>query len=92
MPCLYRICMRHPRLAMRNTLARLPRGALRCYLQVPSAATVYCQPIQLRCSNALGFSVEQANRWRWRPDYEGVELACNRSAAASLVSMAAATP
>ena len=41
---------------------------------------MYCQPIQIRCSNALGFSVQQANRWRWRPDYEGVELACNRSA------------
>ena len=44
---------------------------------------MYCQPIQLRCDNALGFRVEQANRWRWRPDYEGVELACNRCAPAS---------
>ena len=47
-------------------------------LQVPCAATVYCQPIQMRCSNALGFNVEQTNQWRWRPDYEGLDLAGNR--------------
>ena len=46
--------------------------------QVPCAATVYCQPIQLRCSNALGFNVVQTNQWRWRPDYEGLDLAGNR--------------
>ena len=47
-------------------------------VQVPCAATVYCQPIQMRCSNALGFDVEQTNQWRWRPDYEGLDLADRR--------------
>ncbi len=47
-------------------------------LQVPCAATVYCQPIQMRCSNALGYNVEQTNQWRWRPDYEGLDLASNK--------------
>ncbi len=48
------------------------------FVQVPCAATVYCQPIQMRCSNALGFDVEQTNQWRWRPDYEGLDLADRR--------------
>ena len=71
--------MGSPRLAIRRALLKPRHATLISDLQVPSAATVFCQPIQLRCSNALGFNVEQANRWRWRPDYEGVELACNRS-------------
>ena len=41
---------------------------------VPAAARVWCQPIQLRVGAVLGFDCGQANRWRWRPDYEGVEL------------------
>ena len=61
-------------------------------LQVPSAATVYCQPIQLRCANALGFSVEQANRWRWRPDYEGIDLADCRSGHTLLQAAPQLTP
>ena len=68
---------------MCSALLRPQHGSLKFDLQVPSAATVYCQPIQMRCSNALGFRVEQANRWRWRPDYEGIELAYNRYATAS---------
>ena len=41
---------------------------------VPLSARVYCQPIQMRLGQVLGFDCSQANRWRWRPDYEGVEL------------------
>lgn len=41
---------------------------------VPAAARVFCQPIQLRTSQVLGWDCSQANRWRWRPDYEGLEL------------------
>ncbi|KAL4447971.1 hypothetical protein ABPG75_005190 [Micractinium tetrahymenae] len=41
---------------------------------VPAAARVFCQPIQLRTSRVLGWDCSQANRWRWRPDYEGLEL------------------
>ncbi len=41
---------------------------------VPLSARVYCQPIQMRVGSVLGFDCSQANRWRWRPDYEGVEL------------------
>lgn len=42
--------------------------------QVPLAARVWCQPIQMRVGGVLGWDCAQANRWRWRPDYEGVEL------------------
>ena len=38
------------------------------------AATVYCQPIQMRTERVLGFDMAQANRWRWRPEYEGLDL------------------
>lgn len=38
------------------------------------AATVYCQPIEMRVGDVLGFDMQQANRWQWRPDYEGLEL------------------
>lgn len=41
---------------------------------VPLSARVWCQPIQLRVGQVLGFDCSQANRWRWRPDYEGMEL------------------
>ena len=41
---------------------------------VPLSARVFCQPIQMRLGSVLGFDCTQANRWRWRPDYEGVEL------------------
>lgn len=41
---------------------------------VPLSARVWCQPIQLRVGQVLGFDCSQANRWRWRPDYEGLEL------------------
>lgn len=42
---------------------------------VPCSATVYCQPIEMRLDSFNGFDLQQANRWRWRPDYEGLELA-----------------
>ena len=43
--------------------------------QVPAAATVWAQPLQLRRhTRALGFDTSPANRWHWRPDYEGIEL------------------
>ena len=48
---------------------------------VPLSARVYCQPIQMRVGQVLGFDCSQANRWRWRPDYEGVELGRCRWAA-----------
>lgn len=41
---------------------------------VPMSATVYAQPIQMRLEHVVGLKVAQANRWRWRPDYEGIEL------------------
>jgi len=44
-------------------------------LMVPAAATVYAQPLQLRRHGRVrGFDVSPANRWHWRPDYEGLEL------------------
>lgn len=45
---------------------------------VPASAVVYAQPMQMRVESAAGFDVQQANRWRWRPDYEGVELGKRR--------------
>lgn len=41
---------------------------------VPLSARVFCQPIQMRVGSVLGWDCSQANRWRWRPDYEGMEL------------------
>lgn len=42
---------------------------------VPASATLYCQPLQLRrAGTAAGLDVSAANRWHWRPDYEGIEL------------------
>ena len=41
---------------------------------IPRAATVYAQPIQIRTSDVAGFDFAQANRWRWRPSYEGINL------------------
>ena len=41
---------------------------------IPSRAQVYVQPIQYRLHTVAGLDVSQANRWRWRPDYEGIEL------------------
>ena len=44
-------------------------------LLVPAAATVFCQPLQLRrAATAAGFDVAATNCWHWRPDYEGIEL------------------
>ncbi|GAB4824134.1 hypothetical protein N2152v2_011180 [Parachlorella kessleri] len=42
---------------------------------VPLSATVYCQPIQMRVGDVAGWDMQQANRYWWRPDYEGIELA-----------------
>ena len=47
---------------------------------VPARATVYAQPLEMRLTSAVGIDVSQANRWRWRPDYEGVELVHCRDA------------
>ena len=49
-------------------------------MQVPMAATVYCQPIQMRTDRVLGFDMAAANQWRWRPDYEGLDLGHMRQA------------
>ena len=43
---------------------------------IPRAATVYAQPIQLRIEEVIGFDCSQANRWRWRSDYGGINLEC----------------
>jgi predicted RNA methylase len=48
---------------------------------VPCRADVFAQPIQMRTHMVHGdIDVQQANRWRWRADYEGVELGKNKSA------------
>lgn len=41
---------------------------------LPAAATVYCQPLQMRIGQVASFDMQQANRWQWRPDYEGMQL------------------
>lgn len=55
---------------------------------VPARATVFAQPVEMRvdtirCGSGsipeggddrYTFDMSQANRWRWRPDYEGVNL------------------
>lgn len=41
---------------------------------LPCGATVYAQPIQMRTGSRLGLDFGMLNRWRWRPDYEGVDL------------------
>ena len=42
---------------------------------VPCRAEVFAQPIQMRVDTVLGdIDVQQTNRWRWRADYEGLEL------------------
>lgn len=46
---------------------------------VPCMAEIYAQPIQMRLDQVEGFDVQQANRWKWRPDYEGVELGKKKS-------------
>lgn len=45
---------------------------------LPASARVFAQPIQMRVETVAGFDVQQANRWRWRPDYEGLNLECCR--------------
>jgi len=54
---------------------------------VPASAVVYAQPIQMRLDKvdvdevgiSSGIDVQQANRWRWRADYEGIELGHRRN-------------
>ncbi len=46
---------------------------------VPCRAEVYAQPIQLRIESIKGLDVQQANRWRWRSDYEGIDLGRDNS-------------
>ena len=38
------------------------------------AARVYCQLIQRRHASVCGVDMRGANRYHWRPDYEGVDL------------------
>eukprot|EP00951_Prasinocladus_malaysianus_P032341 scaffold314486_cov36-Prasinocladus_malaysianus.AAC.1 len=45
------------------------------YILVPASARVFCQGIEMRTQTTAGFDVSQLNRYRWRPDYEGIELA-----------------
>ena len=58
---------------------------------VPAAATVYCQPLQMRVGQVAGFDMQQANRWQWRPDYEGIHLNLCRSGLTSSLSLPAGT-
>ena len=37
-------------------------------------ATVFCQPLEMRIGHIQGLDMQQANRWQWRPEYEGVHL------------------
>ena len=47
---------------------------------VPCRAEVFAQPIKMRVDTVLGdIDVRQTNRWRWRADYEGIELGKIRS-------------
>jgi hypothetical protein len=46
----------------------------RDYTLVPQSATLYCQGIQMRIDDVMGFDMAQMNRYRWRPTYEGMEL------------------
>ena len=41
---------------------------------VPAGATVYCQAIQMRVEEVMGLDMQTHNRYRWRRDYEGLEL------------------
>ena len=57
-----------------SALQKVVLHAFILHMQVPMAATVYCQPIQMRTERVLGFDMAAANQWRWRPDYEGLDL------------------
>ena len=35
---------------------------------------MFCQPLQMRLDMVAGLNMDSANRWQWRPDYEGVDL------------------
>ena len=59
--------------------ARCVRAA---HAQVPAGATVWCQPLQMCLGLEHGFNMDTANRWQWRPDYEGVDLPLCRRASA----------
>ena len=48
------------------------------YQLVPAAATVYFQLVQMRTGDVRGFDMSQLNRYRWRPDYEGLDLATEK--------------
>ena len=48
------------------------------YQLVPAAATVYFQLVEMRTGDVRGFDMSQLNRFRWRPDYEGIDLAAQR--------------
>jgi hypothetical protein len=53
---------------------------------------VHCQLIQMRTEDVMGFDMRQANRWRWRPDYEGINLNHMRCAALPALLMKQAFP
>ena len=35
---------------------------------------LFPQALQMRLGQVVGFDMQQANRWQWRPDYEGINL------------------
>ena len=38
------------------------------------AAEVWCQPIQMTFGDVNGIDMSACNAWRWRPDYEEIDL------------------
>ena len=51
---------------------------------------MFCQPLQMRLDLVAGLNMDSANRWQWRPDYEGLDLSeCRR---VRCTEMLASTP
>jgi hypothetical protein len=45
---------------------------------IPASARLFCQAIEFRVDQCCGVDVQHLNRYNWRPDYDGVELASMR--------------
>lgn len=56
--------------------ARAPQpGAGGCLPLIALRPLPRCPPLeQMRTGEVLGFDLSSTNQWRWRPDYEGIEL------------------
>ena len=53
----------------------VPEQNLHHGMQVPMGATIVCQLLQMRTHTVLDMDLQSANSWRWRPSYEGIQLA-----------------